>query len=298
MPDTPLSVSVPASITAGFVARVLCHPIDTMKARIQAAPSAPSLPGSVIQATRQAIRSGGVASLYQGLPAAALGSAPAVCIYIGSFEQFRAHLMKRPLCIKYPSLADFWGGMGAETLSCIIFVPVDVIKERMQVQVKGAPSAYHSAGHALRTILRDEGVRGIYKGYGATLLSFGPFSACYFLFYEQCKRAFRDMEHTKQLTVLQSLTCSASAGALASVLTNPLDLVKLRLQIQRYKGASYTGVAYRGVFHALTSVATTSGFRGLWRGAGARVAFHVPNTAITFAVYERCKHYLLGETAS
>lgn len=39
--------------------------------------------------------------------------------------------------------------------------------------------------HALRTIFKEEGVRGVYRGYGATLFSFGPFSAFYFLLYEE-----------------------------------------------------------------------------------------------------------------
>ena len=40
---------------------------------------------------------------------------------------------------------------------------------------------------AIRQILKYEGVRGIYKAYGATVFSFGPFSALYFLFYENIK---------------------------------------------------------------------------------------------------------------
>lgn len=40
---------------------------------------------------------------------------------------------------------------------------------------------------AVKQILKHEGVRGIYKAYGATVFSFGPFSALYFLFYENLK---------------------------------------------------------------------------------------------------------------
>ena len=40
---------------------------------------------------------------------------------------------------------------------------------------------------ALRAVLRTEGLRGLYKGYVATVGSFGPYSALYFAFYEQCK---------------------------------------------------------------------------------------------------------------
>ncbi|CAN0434764.1 unnamed protein product, partial [Scytosiphon promiscuus] len=100
--------------------------------------------------------------------------------------------------------------------SCVVYVPVDVVKERLQVQrspsrnsaATGSPSApnraagaasgvargvgegamlplYRGSADTLKTILRTEGLRGIYKGYLATVASFGPFSALYFMFYEQ-----------------------------------------------------------------------------------------------------------------
>ena len=39
----------------------------------------------------------------------------------------------------------------------------------------------------MRQIKKTEGIRGLYRAYGATVLSFGPFSALYFLFYENLK---------------------------------------------------------------------------------------------------------------
>lgn len=67
----------------------------------------------------------------------------------------------------------FASGMLAESVACIIYVPVDVIKERMQVQTTRQGNYYRSGMDALRQIAKQEGLSGIYKGYGATLLSFG-----------------------------------------------------------------------------------------------------------------------------
>lgn len=86
--------------------------------------------------------------------------------------------------------------------SCVVFVPVDVIKERLQVQVSASTSSagsklasyevalpvYKSSLDALMQICRQEGLLGIYKGYGATLLSYGPFSALYFFLYEEVRK--------------------------------------------------------------------------------------------------------------
>ena len=84
-------------------------------------------------------------------------------------------------------------------LSCVVFVPVDVVKERLQVQIQiplGAEShtpknpigglpMYKGSLDALIQICRQEGLKGIYKGYAATLLTYGPFSALYFFLYEE-----------------------------------------------------------------------------------------------------------------
>jgi len=74
--------------------------------------------------------------------------------------------------------------MFAETIACMMFVPIDVIKERRQVQSDLKTFNYKSDLDAIKQIAKVEGVRGMYKAYGATVLSFGPFSALYFMFYE------------------------------------------------------------------------------------------------------------------
>lgn len=74
-------------------------------------------------------------------------------------------------------------------ISCAAFIPVDVVKERLQVQANRPQRAYHYNGSwdALRSIIRQEGLRGIYKGYWATLFSYGPFSAVYFWIFEEVR---------------------------------------------------------------------------------------------------------------
>lgn len=91
-------------------------------------------------------------------------------------------------------------------------------------------------------ILKTEGIRGLYRAYWATVASFGPFSALYFMFYETLKgffiandahsylqRSQDEGKKTKEVTGFQSMLCSMGAGSLASLVTNPLDMAKLRM---------------------------------------------------------------------
>lgn len=117
-------------------------------------------------------------------------SAPATCLYLTSYEVSKDRLQSIEVFRQSPSLVYLGAGMLAEALSCVLWVPIDVIKERMQVQTKLAAEGkervyYRNTLHALQTIMKTEGLGGLYKGYVATLLSFGPFSALYFMLYEK-----------------------------------------------------------------------------------------------------------------
>ena len=134
--------------------------------------------------------------LYRGIGVATVGGAPATMLYLSSYDYFKKSLSGGTTSQESFSVY-FASGLLAETVSCLLFVPVDVIKERMQVidssiikknkDKFGNLILYKNSLEATTRILREEGLAGIYKGYGATLLSFGPFSALYFALYENFK---------------------------------------------------------------------------------------------------------------
>eukprot|EP00903_Cladosiphon_okamuranus_P019808 g18206.t1 len=314
----------------------------------------------------------GVGGLYRGIGAVMVGGVPGMCLYLTTYEASKGFLADR-VAVKSGSAGSVAGGLGgmlthltagmlAEVVCCVIFVPVDVVKERLQVQrapgaaVFSAPNGgvggggsefreapmrpYRGSADTLKTILRAEGLRGIYKGYLATLASFGPFSALYFMFYEQAKAASQTLierqprlwqngvngrpaagsggedvpgvgrEGGAELPVWVTLANAAGASAMASWLTNPLDLAKLRLQVQRGttvtageagsglgpSAAAAAAAPYSGMMDALRRSYRLGGLMGLFKGSGARMAFQAPSVAITMAAFEKSKEawgYLL-----
>ena len=73
------------------------------------------------------------------------------------------------------------GGLSRGMAACIS-CPVTVVKTRMEY---GGANAYTYSNtlHALGSIARSEGLRGLYRGLGPTMLSNAPFSALYYMFY-------------------------------------------------------------------------------------------------------------------
>lgn len=93
------------------------------------------------------------------------------------------------------------------------------------------------------------------------------------MFYEGLKE--RLVKPNEEIPFLTSLILSGASGALAGTLTNPLDMVKLRMQVQRAEKAAEraagtntleTRFGYKNVFHGVYKVYTTEGFLSLFKG--------------------------------
>lgn len=126
------------SAVSGMLARIPCHPLDTVKARLQVQTGAThtSPYKNFAQALGAVFRSEGIRGLYRGIGITFFGSAPASVLYFTTYEWSKDRLAasRLPLLQVLPSLGHFAAGMMAEIVSCLLWVPIDVIKERMQVQ--------------------------------------------------------------------------------------------------------------------------------------------------------------------
>jgi hypothetical protein len=303
--DKTVLISMISGIFAGFISKAVCHPIDTVKAKIQVNRNRKDPNNTIIKVFRQTLKNEGIVGLYRAFPIAVLGAVPGCFVYFGSYEYAKKHLLLFKNFSNSEFLMYFMSGMFAETVSCLIWVPVDVIKERRQVQTNVKTYNYKNDVNAFTTILQNEKLRGLYKAYGATVMSFGPMSAFYFLFYEYFKGFFvrndaktyiqrvkkeglDELRNIKfDLSFWQTMICAGSAGALACVITNPLDLVKLRMQVQRAdKLSKKDEYVYKNMFQGLYVVATQEGWKGLYKGCIARAVYQIPLLIISMSVIE------------
>eukprot|EP00980_Cylindrotheca_fusiformis_P006762 scaffold1413_cov117-Cylindrotheca_fusiformis.AAC.2 len=175
------------SAAAGIVSRCLTHPLDTAKARLQAIENnshtnqRPTYRGPV-DVLRMTASTEGIRGLYRGFGAVLIGGTPGTILYLCSYDIFKNSLSSLSFLSGDDNSSNFAihfaSGMLAESVACIIYVPVDVIKERLQVQhatdMQNTKKMYYKSSlDAMRQIAKHEGLSGIYKGYGATLSSFG-----------------------------------------------------------------------------------------------------------------------------
>lgn len=123
--------------------------------------------------------------------------------------------------------------------------PLDVVRTRFQVndgRFSNLPS-YKNTAHALFTIARTEGLRGLYAGFNPAVLGSTISWGLYFFFYSRAKQRY-SRRRDENLSPGLHLASAAEAGALVCFCTNPVWLVKTRLQLQTplKQTRSYSGL--------------------------------------------------------
>lgn len=76
------------------------------------------------------VKTDGYRALYRGIGISFFGSIPAAAIYFGSYEWFKGRSYESEFFAKHRTVAHLSAGIFAEAIACIMFVPIDVIKER------------------------------------------------------------------------------------------------------------------------------------------------------------------------
>lgn len=144
-------VSALAGTCGSSVAKVFVHPIDTIKAKLQVKKMETHTRGSLIaDIARKTIQTEGIGGLYRGFAICFFGSIPGAALYYGSYEFFKKNTLQNSFFQQHPNLSYLAGGMFAEAVACILFVPVDVIKERRQVQANMGTFNYKNDLDAIR----------------------------------------------------------------------------------------------------------------------------------------------------
>ncbi|GFY82159.1 uncharacterized protein LOC130793012 isoform X1 [Actinidia eriantha] len=178
------------------------------------------------------------------------------------------------------------GGLAGITAASVTY-PLDLVRTRLAAQTNVI--YYRGIWHALRTISREEGVFGIYKGLGASLLGVGPNLAISFSVYDTL-RLYWQSQRPNDSTVLVSLACGSLSGIASSTATFPLDLVRRRMQLEGAGGRAR--VYTTGLFGTFGSIIRNEGLRGLYRGILPEYYKVVPSIGIVFMTYEKMKQIL------
>lgn len=270
-----------AGAIAGALANGLLHPLDTVKTVRQTSPEA--FPGTFKTISTIWSKSG-PRGLYGGLGTAMVGAMPSSFVFFGTYEFVKARLHRRfaDCSLEARARIHMCAAASGNAASSLIFVPKEMIKQRLQAsRVRGVTIGVRQV---VRAAIAENGVRGLYAAYTATIMRNIPTTALNYFIYEELRLRLGVSNETAAIRV-RSMLCGAISGALSSVVMTPLDVVKTRLATGRY-------VASLGLRGSLVKLATEEGLIGLFAGAKARIVGAAIFSAIGLSTYEACKHLL------
>ncbi|KAL5332230.1 mitochondrial carrier domain-containing protein [Aspergillus crustosus] len=295
-----------AGLLSGLTSSILLQPADLLKTRVQQSHHPASLLSTIktILASPNPIR-----GLWRGTLPSALRTGFGSALYFTSLNALRQGLATTPLTNsngtipatqtssfsssalpKLSNTANLATGAAARVAAGTVMMPVTVLKVRYESDYY----AYRSLYSAGRDIVRTEGIRGLFAGFGATAARDAPYAGLYVLIYEQLKRRLASVTPSLSTTTpntskkLQQVkpTSSSSinfvsgglAASIATAITNPFDAVKTRLQLMPAK--------YGNMMRAVRLMIHEDGVRSLFGGLGLRIGRKALSSALAWTVYE------------
>ncbi|KAM6410788.1 mitochondrial glycine transporter isoform 1-T1 [Pluvialis apricaria] len=259
---------------SGTCSTLLFQPLDLLKTRLQTLQPAVNGSGRAGMVTLlfRVVRTESLLGLWKGVSPSFARCIPGVGIYFSTL-----YMMKQKFLVdRSPTaLESVFLGATARAVSGICMLPVTVVKTRYESGRFGYGSVYG----ALKNIYQTEGARGMFSGLTATLLRDAPFSGIYLMFYTQTKNFTPQDQLDPVLMPLLNFGCGVFAGILASLATQPADVIKTHMQLSPQK--------YRRTSQAIAFIYKDFGLVGFFRGGVPRALRRTLMAAMAWTVYEQ-----------
>ncbi|KAI9264329.1 mitochondrial carrier domain-containing protein [Phascolomyces articulosus] len=184
-------------------------------------------------------------------------------------------------------------GATAGVVSRFFTAPFDVVKIRMQLQPHRTQFQLKHANlndikytrilPALKTILKEEGIKGLYKGNLAAEYLYLLYNALEFCAYREIELAIDKLDSQKQLpSSAKTFASGMLAGSAATTITYPLDLLRTRFAMQGSHDQQYTGMV-----QAIKLIYRTEGISGFYWGVWPALIQIMPYMGLVFTTYDR-----------
>ncbi|KAL5288864.1 SLC25A44 family protein [Megaselia abdita] len=236
----------PLSMLSSFTVRCCLFPLTVIKTQLQVQHRNDVYSG-MVDAGRKIYKAEGIPGLYRGFWISSVQIVSGV-FYISTYEGVRHVLNNVGAGHRTKALI---GGGCASLVGQTIIVPFDVISQHAMVLGMSAAANGKTVVNPLgikfdqkrgrlslsvdiaKEIMRRDGLRGFYRGYSASLMAYVPNSAMWWAFYHMYQEELYKICPPYVSHLLVQCVAGTLGGFTTTIITNPLDIVRARLQVQR-----------------------------------------------------------------
>ncbi|KAJ7998306.1 hypothetical protein DPEC_G00221330 [Dallia pectoralis] len=276
--------------------RATVYPFTLIRTRLQVQ-KGKSLYTGTFDAFYKILKAEGVHGLYRGfmVNTFTLISGQA---YVTTYELVRKYVSQYSSSNTIKSLV---AGGAASLVAQTITVPIDVVSQQLMMQGQGGhlsrfkvkPKVTVASSKSKLTfgqtrdivvqICAADGFRGFYRGYVASLLTYIPNSAVWWPFYHFYAENLSKLAPSDCPHLLLQAIAGPMAAATASTITNPMDVVRARVQVE---GRS-------SVIETFRQLLKEEGPWGMTKGLSARIISSTPTAVVIVVGYETLKRLSL-----
>eukprot|EP00053_Salpingoeca_punica_P008259 m.74587 g.74587 ORF g.74587 m.74587 type:complete len:304 (+) comp14518_c0_seq1:95-1006(+) len=290
-----------SGVAGGMAGILVGQPFDVARIRLQTSvrlvdgKPVPMYSG-VWTCMRTIMREEGWSSFFRGMMPPLIGVGALNAILFGTFGMTRRLVQadeSQPLTVPQVAVC----GSVAGFFTCIVSAPSELIKvrEQMFLSKEEVAAGGTSTVKVVRSIVKVQGIPGLFKGFWMTVWRDVPSFGVYFATYEVCcKWLLGEHTETGSSTPMTpkrfaALTFAGGlAGALAWLAIYPLDVAKTYYQTQPLSHPP----TYTSILDTMRKLYARYGAEVFTRGLGATLLRAFPVNGATFAVYEWCMHHL------
>ncbi|KAI4316489.1 hypothetical protein L6164_024469 [Bauhinia variegata] len=296
------------------------YPIVLLKTRQQVC----STQISCLKMSFSIMRYEGFRGFYKGFGTSLMGTIPARALYMGALEVTKSNVGTATVGLGLSdttatAIANAAAGVSSAMAAQLVWTPVDVVSQRLMVQgcssssgSKDVLSSVHSGGNyrngldAFRKIVYADGLRGLYRGFGISIVTYAPSNAVWWTSYSMahrliwgafgCRMGKRDESNlangcsfrpdSKAVVAVQGLSAVMASGV-SAIITMPLDTIKTRLQVldaeENGRRRPLT------VMQTVKDLVKESGLVACYRGLGPRWVSMSMSATIMITSYEFLK---------
>ena len=141
-------------------------------------------------------------------------------------------------------------------------------------------------------IWKEEGVRGLYKGWKATIIWIPLFHSIYFPIYEKLRIKFSKSMNVDKSSIKVVLMAGGISGFFSNLVTNPIWLIRTRMQAEIFRSIdqNHYELKYRSLWRSIYRVYHNEGFLSLYTGLAASM-LNISHVLVYFPIYEKLKVY-------
>lgn len=160
--------------------------------------------------------------------------------------------------------------------------PLDTLKVRAQLATSSEGA---SLAVAARTLIRTEGLSGLFKGASAMALAQAPINATIFGANHFATLWMQERQGGAPLSIPQLFVGGSFSGMMQSLVLSPFELIKTQQQMHSVGRRG----AHRSLVEVMGTITQQLGPLGLYRGMSATLLRDGPTFGLYFLVYERAR---------